>query len=89
MALGAKQTDVLRLVLVEGFWLTMLGVAFGLAGGFAATRLLTDLLFEVKPTDPMTFIALSTLLSVVALLASYIPARRAMKVDPWVALRYE
>jgi putative ABC transport system permease protein len=89
MALGAKQTDVLRLVLVEGFWLTMLGVAFGLAGAFAATRLLTDLLFEVKPTDPMTFIALSTLLSVVALLASYIPARRAMKVDPWVALRYE
>jgi putative ABC transport system permease protein len=89
MALGAKQTDVLRLVLVEGFWLTMLGVAFGLAGAFAATRLLTDLLFEVKPTDPMTFIALSTLLAVVALLASYIPARRAMKVDPWVALRYE
>ena len=89
MALGAKRTDVLRLVLVEGFRLTMLGVVLGLGGALAATRLLTDLLFEVKPTDPMIFIALSTLLTVVALLASYIPARRATKVDPLVALRYE
>jgi putative ABC transport system permease protein len=87
MALGARQTDVLSLVLVEGFRLTMLGVVLGLAGAVAATRLLTDLLFEVKPTDPITFISLATLLAVVALFASYIPARRATKVDPLVALR--
>ena len=89
VALGAKQRDVLRLVLAEGLWLTMLGVVFGLAGAFAATRVLTSLLFEVKPTDPVTFIGLSFLLAAVALLACYIPARRATKVDPLVALRYE
>ena len=89
MALGAKQSDVLRLVLVEGLRLTMLGVVLGIAGALASTRVLTNLLFEVKPTDPMTFIGLSFLLAVVALLASYIPARRATKVDPLVALRYE
>ncbi len=89
MALGAKQSDVLRLVLAEGFRLAILGVVLGLAGAFAATRVLTNLLFQVKPTDPMTFIGLSLLLALVALLASYIPARRATKVDPLVALRYE
>ena len=89
MALGAQQSDVLRLVLFEGFRLAILGVMLGLAGAFAATRVLTDLLFQVKPTDPMTFIGLSILLASVALLASYIPARRATKVDPLVALRYE
>jgi putative ABC transport system permease protein len=89
VALGAKQSDVLRLILAEGFWLTMLGVALGLAGAVAATRVLANLLFEVKPTDPTTFIALSILLAAVALLASYIPARRATKVDPMVALKYE
>ena len=89
VALGAKRSDVLRLVLAEGFRLTIFGVALGLAGAFAATRVLTNLLFEVKPTDPMTFIGLSMLLLAVALLASYIPARRATKVDPLVALRYE
>jgi putative ABC transport system permease protein len=89
MALGAKQSDVLRLVLAEGFRLAVLGVVLGLAGAFAATRVLTSLLFEVKPTDPMTFIGLSILLAAVALLACYIPARRATKVDPLVALRYE
>ena len=89
VALGAKQSDVLRLVLGEGFRLTMLGVTLGLAGAFAATRVLTSLLFEVRPTDPGTFIGLSILLLAVALLASYIPARRASKVDPLVALRYE
>jgi ABC-type antimicrobial peptide transport system permease subunit len=89
MALGAKQSDVLRLVLVEGLRLTMLGVVLGIAGALASTRVLTNLLFEVKPTDPMTFIGFSFLVAVVALLASYIPARRATKVDPLVALRYE
>jgi ABC-type antimicrobial peptide transport system permease subunit len=89
IALGAKQSDVLRLVLGEGFRLTMLGVILGLAGAFAATRVLTSLLFEVKPRDPAIFIGLSILFLAVALLASYIPARRATKVDPLVALRYE
>ena len=89
MALGAKQNDVLRLVLAEGFRLTIVGVTLGLAGSFAATRVLRSLLFEVKPTDPTIFIAFSLLLAGVALVASYIPARRATKVDPLVALRYE
>lgn len=89
MALGARQRDVMKLVLTEGIKLTVVGVVLGLAGAFAATRVLRNLLFEVKPTDPITFIAFSVLLTVVALLASYIPARRATKVDPLVALRYE
>jgi putative ABC transport system permease protein len=76
-------------VLAEGFRLTAVGVVLGLAGAFALTRVLRSLLFEVKPTDPTTFIAFSLLLASVALLASYIPARRATKVDPLVALRYE
>jgi predicted permease len=89
VALGAQQNDVLRLVLREAFRLTLLGVVLGLMGAFAATRVLTSLLFEVKPVDPATFIGLALLLTAVALLASYIPARRATKVDPLVALRYE
>jgi len=89
VALGAGRRDVLGLVLKEALRLTTLGVALGLVGAFAATRVLRSLLFEVKPTDPTTFICLSLLLTLVALLASYIPARRATKVDPLVALRYE
>ncbi|HET6976213.1 MAG TPA: ABC transporter permease [Pyrinomonadaceae bacterium] len=89
IALGARSRDVLGLVLKEGLRLTALGVGLGLAGAFAATRVLRTLLFEVKPTDPTTFICLSLLLAFVALLASYIPARRATKVDPLEALRYE
>jgi putative ABC transport system permease protein len=89
LALGAQQSDVLRLVLAEGLWLTALGVVFGLAGAFAATRVLTSLLYKVKPTDPITFLAVPLSLIAVALLACYIPARRATKVDPMVALRYE
>ena len=89
VALGARRSDVLGLVLKEALRLTALGVGLGLIGAFAATRVLRSLLFEVKPTDPATFIFLSLLLTLVALLASYIPARRATKVDPLVALRYE
>jgi len=89
MALGAKRSDVLRLVVTEGFGLTVVGLILGLAGAFASTRVLRNLLFEVGPTDPFTFIAVSLSLLAVALLACYIPARRATKVDPLVALRYE
>jgi ABC-type antimicrobial peptide transport system permease subunit len=89
MALGAKANQVLRLILKDGLVLALLGMVIGLAGAFALTRLMSSLLFEVKPTDTLTFITVSALLIFVALLACYIPARRATKVDPLVALRYE
>jgi predicted permease len=89
MALGASPRDVLRLVLSQALSLTFVGIAIGLASAAAMTQLLASMLFGVKPTDPLTYLAVVALLGVVALAASYIPARRAMRVDPIVALRYE
>jgi len=89
MALGARTSQVLKLILKDGMALALLGVAIGLAGAFALTRLMTTLLFEVTPTDAMTLIVVPLILLGVALVACYIPARRATKVDPLVALRYE
>jgi putative ABC transport system permease protein len=89
MALGAKQLDVLRLVLRQGIVLAALGIGIGSAGALALTRFLSSLLYEVRPRDPVTFVMVSALLGAVALLATYLPARRASRVDPMVALRYE
>ncbi|MGB6875325.1 MAG: ABC transporter permease [Candidatus Acidiferrales bacterium] len=89
IALGAQRRDVFHMVLSHGIRLAALGVGIGLAAAFGATRLMNSFLYGVEATDPVTFVAVSLLLLAVALLACYIPARRAMKVDPMVALRYE
>ncbi|MEK6286650.1 MAG: ABC transporter permease [Acidobacteriota bacterium] len=89
MALGAQPRDILRLVLGEGMALAVIGVAAGLLGSFAVTRAISGMLYQVSATDPITFIVISLLLTGVALAASFIPARRAMRVDPMVALRHE
>jgi putative ABC transport system permease protein len=89
MALGAQKRDILKLIFGQGMTLTITGLALGLSVAFGLTRVMASLLFGVSATDPLTFISIALLLAVVALIACYIPARRAMKVDPMIALRYE
>jgi putative ABC transport system permease protein len=88
-ALGATPGNILRLVLGQGIVTSLIGVAIGLAGALVLSRTLQSLLFGLTPTDPLTFVAVALMLILVALLASYVPARRAAKVDPMIALRYE
>jgi putative ABC transport system permease protein len=89
IALGAQRSDVLNLILRSGMGLVALGLAIGLLGALALTRLMSSLLFEVSPTDPLTFAAVALCVVLAALLACFIPARRAIRVDPLIALRYE
>jgi putative ABC transport system permease protein len=89
VTLGAQQGQVLRLIMLQGFALAAVGVAVGIALAFIFTRFLASLLFGVQPFDPVTFVCVAFLLTFIALAACYLPARRAMRVDPMVALRYE
>jgi putative ABC transport system permease protein len=89
IALGAGRGNVLRMILSQGFRLALIGVGLGLAASFALARLMTGLLFGVKPSDPLTFVLVTAALLAVALAACWIPAHRATRVDPVVALRYE
>lgn len=89
MALGAQRFDVLKLMVKRGVMLALIGVAAGLAASFALTRLIATMLFEVTTTDTATFAAVSVGLFLVTLIACYVPARRATRVDPLKALRYE
>jgi putative ABC transport system permease protein len=88
-ALGAQRRDLLQMVLSKGLKLTLIGIALGVAGAFGLTRLMSNLLFGVSATDPLTFAGVTALLVIIALVASYLPARRATKIDPLRALRHE
>jgi putative ABC transport system permease protein len=89
VALGAGRRDVLRLVVSQGVVLALLGVGVGLLGAFGVTRVITSVLYDVSPSDPLSYVAVALFLTAIAFLASYIPARRAARVDPMVALRNE
>jgi ABC-type antimicrobial peptide transport system permease subunit len=89
MALGANPGDVLRLILGEGLKLVLAGAAFGIVVALLATRFISKMIYGVSATDPLIFLSVVTLLVVVSLAACYVPARRAMRVDPMIALRYE
>jgi ABC-type antimicrobial peptide transport system permease subunit len=89
MALGAQRVHVLRMILSDGARMALIGIGLGLVAAVALTRFMESMLFGVKPTDPLTFLGVSVLLCGIALLACYVPARRAMKVDPIEALRHE
>ena len=89
MALGAQPKDVLDVIVGHGMRLVLVGLCIGVAGALLVTRWMSSVLFDVKPTDPLTFLVVAALLGLVAFLAAYVPARRAMRVDPMVALRYE
>ncbi len=89
MALGAAATDVVRMIAWQGFLVTSIGVAIGLAGAYGLSRLMTSLLFEINPVDPVTYGGLAAVLSGIAILAAYLPARRATRIDPAIVLREE
>jgi putative ABC transport system permease protein len=89
MAIGAQPRDVFKMVIGQGMTLALIGVGIGLIGAFALTRLMASMLFDIAPTDPVTFAVIAVLLTTVALLACFIPGRRATKVDPVISLRYE
>jgi predicted lysophospholipase L1 biosynthesis ABC-type transport system permease subunit len=89
MALGARPAEMVRAIVGQGLKLTLIGLGFGFAGAFAVTRLLATLLFGVTPLDPVTFVGVGVVLAIVALIASYVPARRATRIQPTIALRAE
>lgn len=89
MALGAQRAHVLQMVLRDGAWMILAGVVIGAVAALFSTRLMSSMLFGVKPADPLTFVSVAALLSAIALLACYVPAHRAMQVDPIEALRHE
>ena len=89
MALGAKRENILGMILAQGSTLALMGIAIGAAGALALTAMIKSLLFQVTPTDPMTFVVVALVLAATAVLASYVPARRAARIDPVEALRSE